>query len=556
MRFRTTTGLVTLLGAFAPTAGAQQQQLRTEWSKNLTEFRGQVGRRLTLICPPNGQLSSDVYGTDTYTDDSYVCSAAVHAGVITPAAGGMVTIVIAPGQAAYTASTRNGVASKAFGRWSASYTVERSETVGRIDWRTTATGLALAGRPLAVECPANGSIQTIYGTDQYTDDSSIRSAAVHAGLITLAGGGRVVVESTPEQATFPASARNGITSREYGAWPNGFRFGGASVAAAAPAVAPPTPTPSQSPPASVPATPPSSAAMPAGATAGQSGARTNAAAVGVAAYPKATTAGSAPGAEAPTTGKLPAPTGVRAEYIGDGRVALSWDPVPGAEMYDMFVRNAGTTNWYPLTMEPITATEYISEPAKVSAGTVQFEVSGRRSKDDYNWTQTPAVTINVPRYDGRYRVTVNGFRVNRETLDSPLNADGQRDEIYVRVGVREYDAADWSRVTGTRTGKSPGRPRRRPITRFPCSCGKAISAKERTQSRSCPSSTKTMKVPGRTGRKSRRCSIWGHGSGRGDTRRYKAVPPRTRSIPRQCRTLPMPGSRLPTSSSQRQATDE
>lgn len=490
MGIGTTATLVTMLGTFAVGAGAQQAQLGTEWNRNVTEFRGQINRRLMMICPPNGQPTSEVYGTDSYTDDSSVCSAAAHAGVITAVAGGPVAIVIGAGRSSYGASTRNGVTSRPFGRWSGSFSFDRSEGVGRVDWNTKATGLALASRPVTVECPPNGTIQTIYGTDQYTDDSSICTAAVHAGLITLKGGGQVAVESTPEQAAFPASVRNGIGSREYGSWPNGFRFGGTSVASATSEAAPavevpstpssppqatavpsgnsPTPTPSQptlpaapaplsppsgaaAPPQNMPvqspvATPsnqtasPASEARPAGTAAGLGG-MASASAVSGGARPRTKSAGdgSQVVGEAVSGGKLPAPTGVKAEYIGDGRVALSWDPIPGAVMYDMFVRNVGTSSWYPLTMDPITATEYIGDPAKISAGTVQIEVSGRRSKDDYNWTQTPALTINVPRYDGRYRVTVNGFRVNRETLDSPLNADGQHDEIYVRVGVREYD---------------------------------------------------------------------------------------------------------------------
>jgi hypothetical protein len=73
-----------------------------------------IGGQFNYNCPPGGPLWA-VYGTDTYTSDSSVCSAAVHAGLATLAAGGFVTIEIRPGLSAYAASDRNGVSTFAFG---------------------------------------------------------------------------------------------------------------------------------------------------------------------------------------------------------------------------------------------------------------------------------------------------------------------------------------------------------------------------------------------------------------------------------------------------------
>jgi hypothetical protein len=85
----------------------------------------------------------------------------------------------------------------------------------------------LAGRPLTVVCPPGGESQSVWGTDVYTDDSSICVAAVHAGLITFARGGRVTVEGAGDQTSYAASDRNGVRSREYGSMPNGFRVSAA-----------------------------------------------------------------------------------------------------------------------------------------------------------------------------------------------------------------------------------------------------------------------------------------------------------------------------------------
>jgi hypothetical protein len=76
----------------------------------------------------------------------------------------------------------------------------------------------------------------------------------------------------------------------------------------------------------------------------------------------------------------------------------------------------------------------------VPAGAIEFAVVAQRDAQDWSGSRSTPAAVNVPRYSGRYRVTVNGFRVLHETLDTPLNGDGQHDEVYVRVAYREYDA--------------------------------------------------------------------------------------------------------------------
>src|SRR4051794_29282067 len=80
-------------------ADAQQGRLGAAGT-NLQNHRGRAGKRITLVCPPQ-QGSEPVYGSDVYTDDSPVCSAAVHAGLITLDRGGPVTVVIGGPQASY-----------------------------------------------------------------------------------------------------------------------------------------------------------------------------------------------------------------------------------------------------------------------------------------------------------------------------------------------------------------------------------------------------------------------------------------------------------------------
>jgi hypothetical protein len=75
------------------------------------------------ICPA-GCNEGIVWGTDVYTSDSSVCTAAVHAGVITVEQGGPVYLEYRLGKEAYPSSERNGIITGNWGRWNASFVVE------------------------------------------------------------------------------------------------------------------------------------------------------------------------------------------------------------------------------------------------------------------------------------------------------------------------------------------------------------------------------------------------------------------------------------------------
>lgn len=226
-------GLALLAAVGAPGAlVAQQSSFKVEWGSNATEYRGQHGRRVTVVCPPGGGTGA-VYGTDVYTDDSQICPAAVHAGRI-GFAGGVVTLVFSPGESVYHASTRNGIASRSFGAWDGSYRFDTTAAPGQVEWTTTASGIP-AQHTINVLCPAGDAAGRVWGTDTYTDDSSICSAALHAGIITAGQGGAVALRGTGAQPSYVGSSRNGVASDSYQSWPNSFTVS-APVAAPAPTV--------------------------------------------------------------------------------------------------------------------------------------------------------------------------------------------------------------------------------------------------------------------------------------------------------------------------------
>ena len=219
------------------------------WDATATAFRGTNGSRYVYTCPSYGAAYS-VWGTDVYTDDSSVCTAAVHTGSITLAGGGVVTIEIRPGQDSYSGTTRNGITSANWGSWSGSFVIVAATPappglgIGGASWDAKATAFrAYIGARFVYTCPPNGTPYTIWGTSTYTDDSSVCTAAVHVGLITLAAGGSVTIEMRAGQTAYQGSTRNGVTSSAYGTWDASFVFPAALGGGGAGTIGSPNPPP-------------------------------------------------------------------------------------------------------------------------------------------------------------------------------------------------------------------------------------------------------------------------------------------------------------------------
>ncbi|HYE97128.1 MAG TPA: LCCL domain-containing protein [Rubricoccaceae bacterium] len=103
-------------------AASSVQAFTASWGDTAAQHRGHEGMRIAYLCPPGGTAHT-VWGSGPYTDDSSVCTAAVHAGVITFASGGRVVISMRPGRGSYSGSTRNGVTTLDYGEWGGSFDV-------------------------------------------------------------------------------------------------------------------------------------------------------------------------------------------------------------------------------------------------------------------------------------------------------------------------------------------------------------------------------------------------------------------------------------------------
>ena len=223
--------------ADATPAQRGEAPIGSSWSSTASSVRGQNGSRFLYVCPAGGSIGA-VWGTDVYTDDSSVCSAGVHAGVIGAAQGGTLTIEIRPPQSSYTGSTRNGVTTSSWGSWHGSFVIVGGASggagsgakVGGTGWGADPRAYrGQNGTLLSFVCPAGGSPSTVWGSTVYTDDSSVCTAAVHVGLISLAGGGTVTIQLQAGRSSYTGSVSNGITTHSYGSWGGSFVFPGRSA---------------------------------------------------------------------------------------------------------------------------------------------------------------------------------------------------------------------------------------------------------------------------------------------------------------------------------------
>ncbi|MFO1148847.1 MAG: LCCL domain-containing protein [Alsobacter sp.] len=64
----------------------------------------------------------------------------------------------------------------------------------------------------------------VWGTDTYTRDSMLGTAAVHAGLVEPGQTAVLRVTVVPPLEAYPGTTRHGVTTTEYGSFPHAWRL--------------------------------------------------------------------------------------------------------------------------------------------------------------------------------------------------------------------------------------------------------------------------------------------------------------------------------------------
>jgi len=118
-------------GSGAPVTAATVAVGGSGWEAKAVSHRGEEGR-FRYTCGPGGQARA-VWGVGPYTDDSSVCTAAVHAGHLTFAEGGSVVIEMRRGQGGYAEGSNHGVSTQSYGEWPGSFVIVSAERAAPLD---------------------------------------------------------------------------------------------------------------------------------------------------------------------------------------------------------------------------------------------------------------------------------------------------------------------------------------------------------------------------------------------------------------------------------------
>jgi hypothetical protein len=179
------------------------------------------------MCTPQAVAArGDAAGTDAYSADSNTCIAALHAGAV-GRQGGVVSVRMQGIILRIAGSTRNGVTSDALQDQPQTIRFE----IGGPMRACPATMVAYADADQRLDCTCSAEATAraggLWGSGPYTSDSAICRAALHAGVVTAAGGPvRLVTTDTraPQPRRWVGSTRNGVRSADWDDHPWGFRF--------------------------------------------------------------------------------------------------------------------------------------------------------------------------------------------------------------------------------------------------------------------------------------------------------------------------------------------
>jgi hypothetical protein len=177
-----------------------------------------------------GSNDGAVYGSAPYSINSYLPAAAVHAGALAQGQKALIAVTVLAGQPSYQGMARNGVTSQAYGATSLSYSVAAVTnnppvTELFLDPGSVATFPgAEVNKIYAFWVNANTDSGMIWGTDVYTSDSDLGSAAVHSGTLANGESGVVLVKVLPGRDRYDGSTRNGVSSSGYTSWGLSYSF--------------------------------------------------------------------------------------------------------------------------------------------------------------------------------------------------------------------------------------------------------------------------------------------------------------------------------------------
>lgn len=91
---------------------------------SMSGHNGDIGKSFTFRV--TGNASGSCYGTDVYTTDTTIATAAVHMGLLRPGETGILIATVVPSPPAFSSTVRNGISSSGWSVYPAAYTLRKA----------------------------------------------------------------------------------------------------------------------------------------------------------------------------------------------------------------------------------------------------------------------------------------------------------------------------------------------------------------------------------------------------------------------------------------------
>lgn len=193
---------------------------------------------LALRRKVTGSNVGTVWGSGIYTDDSLVAVAAVHAGLVKVGETKEIVYIVEPGMHNYTGGERNGISTSNYGAWAGSYRLASIEEMpgtpyfctramddsGSLHLQSLKDQAPLEPGTTLVVPVVGSTTGVVWGSGTYTADSSLDTAAVHAGVVAPGESGLCKVTILKGRDSYDGSTANGITTSPYNAWGMSFQL--------------------------------------------------------------------------------------------------------------------------------------------------------------------------------------------------------------------------------------------------------------------------------------------------------------------------------------------
>ena len=165
-------------------------------------------------------LEKQGYGTFLESGNGWTASTRAISASITcvPQNQGTILVLVSGGRSLVREATRLFEQLKAADTSTASAVAPSPAADPNSGWQATALPLAgFTGTRFNFWCPPGGSLFPVWGDGVYASHSSVCTAAVHAGSLSVETGGNAIIEIRGGRDSYTGSVSHGVTSKQSGA---------------------------------------------------------------------------------------------------------------------------------------------------------------------------------------------------------------------------------------------------------------------------------------------------------------------------------------------------